>query len=64
MRHIAILTTSYPDNIPGSEAAGSFVGDFARELYDTAHAVTRVGDTLSVDGQFYLVDPEIFISGP
>jgi len=32
MRHIAILTTSYPDNIPGSEAAGSFVEDFAREL--------------------------------
>ncbi len=32
MRHVAILTTSYPDDIPGSEAAGSFVEDFAREL--------------------------------
>lgn len=32
MQHIALITTSYPDNAPGTEAAGSFVEDFAREL--------------------------------
>lgn len=32
MRHIALVTTSYPDDAPGSEAAGGFVEDFAREL--------------------------------
>ena len=32
MRHVALITTSYPDNAPGTEAAGSFVEDFAREL--------------------------------
>jgi glycosyltransferase involved in cell wall biosynthesis len=32
MPHIALITTSYPDGVPGSEAAGSFVADFAREL--------------------------------
>ena len=30
--HVAIITTSYPDDVPGSEAAGSFVADFARQL--------------------------------
>lgn len=30
--HVAIITTSYPDNVPGSEAAGSFVADFAQQL--------------------------------
>jgi len=30
--HLALITTSYPDSIPGSEAAGSFVEDFAKEL--------------------------------
>ncbi len=30
--HVAIITTSYPDEVPGSEAAGSFVADFARQL--------------------------------
>ena len=30
--HVAIITTSYPDEVPGSEAAGSFVEDFARQL--------------------------------
>ena len=38
--HIAIVTTSYPDNIPGSEAAGSFVADFAQQL--TKHAQVTV----------------------
>jgi glycosyltransferase involved in cell wall biosynthesis len=32
MQHIALVTTSYPDDTPGSEAAGSFVEDFALEL--------------------------------
>lgn len=30
--HLALITTSYPDNTPGSEAAGSFVEDFTLEL--------------------------------
>jgi glycosyltransferase involved in cell wall biosynthesis len=30
--HVALITTSYPDDTPGSEAAGSFVADFATEL--------------------------------
>ncbi len=30
--HVAIITTSYPGDVPGSEAAGSFVADFARQL--------------------------------
>ena len=32
MPHIVLVTSSYPDGIPGAEAAGSFVADFAREL--------------------------------
>jgi len=32
MAHIALVTTSYPDGKPGTEAAGSFVADFAEEL--------------------------------
>lgn len=32
MQHVALITTSYPDTRSGSEAAGSFVEDFAREL--------------------------------
>ncbi len=32
MKHIVLLTTSFPDQQPGSEAAGSFVADFAEEL--------------------------------
>lgn len=32
MSRVAIITTSYPDGTPGSEAAGSFVEDFASEL--------------------------------
>jgi glycosyltransferase involved in cell wall biosynthesis len=53
MRHIALITTSYPDNIPGTEAAGSFVEDFAREL--SGHMRVTVvaastAETLSSDG--------------
>jgi len=32
LTHIAIMTTSFPGGEPGSEAAGSFVEDFAQEL--------------------------------
>lgn len=32
MQHVALITTSYPERQAGSEAAGSFVEDFAREL--------------------------------
>ena len=32
MRHIALITTSYPEGVAGAEAAGSFVEDFATEL--------------------------------
>jgi len=32
MQSIALLTTSYPDDTPGAEAAGSFVAEFAKEL--------------------------------
>jgi glycosyltransferase involved in cell wall biosynthesis len=32
MRHIALITTSYPEGGAGAEAAGSFVEDFATEL--------------------------------
>ncbi len=30
--HVVVITTSYPDGPPGSEAAGSFVEDFVLEL--------------------------------
>ena len=32
MPHIAVVTTSFPGEKPGSEAAGSFVSDFTEEL--------------------------------
>jgi len=32
MRHLGIITTSFPSGVPGSEAAGSFVHDFAQEI--------------------------------
>ena len=31
-KHILVITTSFPDGEPGSEAAGSFVSDFVQEL--------------------------------
>lgn len=37
MKHIVLLTTSFPDQQPGSEAAGSFVADFADELSQYAN---------------------------
>ncbi len=30
--HVVLITTSYPDSVPGREAAGGFVADFARHL--------------------------------
>jgi len=39
MSGVALITTSYPDNLRGAEAAGSFVEDFALELSNTV-AVT------------------------
>jgi glycosyltransferase involved in cell wall biosynthesis len=53
MRHIAILTTSYPDTTPGSEAAGSFVEDFARELSDSVRVTVvtaSFSDSISTTG--------------
>lgn len=44
--HIVLVTTSYPDGAPGSEAAGGFVEDFAREL------ATRVRVTIVTAGSF------------
>jgi glycosyltransferase involved in cell wall biosynthesis len=32
MKHLALVTTSFPDAVPGSESAGSFVADFAAVL--------------------------------
>lgn len=32
MKHIALVTTSFPEDVPGSESAGSFVADFAAVL--------------------------------
>ncbi len=32
--HVAVVTTSYPDATPGSEAAGGFVADFVARLAD------------------------------
>ncbi len=32
MSHVVLITSSYPNGAPGSEAAGSFVADFAHEL--------------------------------
>jgi len=51
--HVALITTSYPEHTPGTEAAGSFVEDFAREL--SRHVRVTVvaasaAESLSVDG--------------
>lgn len=53
MRHIALITTSYPENCPGTEAAGSFVEDFARELSRRMRVTVVAASTaesLSSDG--------------
>lgn len=52
MQHIAIITTSFPQNVPGSEAAGSFVFDFATELVKhTKVSVIAPGKETSTDNQ-------------
>jgi len=45
MRHLALVTTSYPGDTPGSEAAGSFVEDFARELARHARVTVLAAST-------------------
>lgn len=50
MPRIALITTSYPGAMPGSEAAGSFVEDFALELAEIADVtVLAVSQTESVE---------------
>lgn len=53
MLHIALVTTSYPDEAPGSEAAGSFVEDFALELSSMARVTViaaSTSDSISTTG--------------
>lgn len=45
MPHIALITTSYPDGSAGSEAAGSFVEDFALELSRLARVTVIAAST-------------------
>jgi len=48
MPHIALVTTSYPTSHDGSEAAGSFVADFAQALTTYAQ-VTVIAPSLSAE---------------
>jgi glycosyltransferase involved in cell wall biosynthesis len=48
MPHIALVTTSYPTTHDGSEAAGSFVADFAQALAARAQ-VTLIAPSLSAE---------------
>lgn len=53
MRHFALITTSYPETCPGTEAAGSFVEDFARELsrhMRVTVVAASTAESLSSDG--------------
>ena len=56
--HVAIITTSYPDDDPGSEAAGGFVADFARQLAESVQ-VTVIGaassSSRSQDGELEII---------
>jgi len=45
-QHIALVTTSYPDGAPGSEAAGGFVKDFAQELSTKARVTVIAAGSL------------------
>ena len=47
--HVTIITTSYPGDVPGSEAAGSFVADFAEQL--ASHVQVTVIAAASVASQ-------------
>lgn len=54
MPHIALLTTSYPDQQPGSEAAGSFVEDFAHALSEHVQVTViaaSTADSIVTDGR-------------
>jgi glycosyltransferase involved in cell wall biosynthesis len=54
MLHIALLSTSYPDQQLGSEAAGSFVEDFAHALSEHARITViaaSTADSVLVDRQ-------------
>ena len=56
--HVAIITTSYPDDIPGSEAAGSFVADFARQLAEYVQVTVIAAassDSISQSGDLKVV---------
>ncbi len=56
--HVAIITTSYPDDVPGSEAAGNFVADFARQLAETVQVTVIAAassDSSSQSGQLEVV---------
>ncbi|HSG97288.1 MAG TPA: glycosyltransferase [Woeseiaceae bacterium] len=53
--HVLLVTTSYPDTLSGSEAAGSFVADFAEQLARhvrvTVVAVTRGDSSQRTEGR-------------
>lgn len=52
MPRVALITTSYPDETPGSEAAGSFVQDFATELANSVDVtVLAAGGADSVESR-------------
>jgi len=56
--HVAIITTSYPDDVPGSEAAGSFVADFARQLAEHVQVTVIAAassDSISQDGALKVI---------
>jgi hypothetical protein len=54
MPRIALITTSYPDGTPGTEAAGSFVEDFATELANSVDVTVLAAgrsDTVDTEGR-------------
>lgn len=51
-KHLLLITTSFPDNQPGSEAAGSFVADFAGALSE------HVDVTIVTPGRQRMADEE------
>jgi glycosyltransferase involved in cell wall biosynthesis len=63
--HIAIITTSYPDDVPGSEAAGSFVADFAQHLaeHEQVTVIAAASDaSRSRDGSVDVIRFEVPLS--
>lgn len=53
MAHIVLVTTSFPDGRPGTEAAGSFVLDFATQLSDRIRVtVVAPGSEMSSGTRF------------